>query len=208
MHDHHRTTRYMRTNIVVERTKMKPKPSCRFCGATLRHSFVDLGMSPLCESYVSPDQLNQMEPFYPLHVYVCGECFLVQLEDYVSAEHIFSEYAYFSSYSDSWVEHARRIRGKMIERFHLGAAATWSSWRAMTVTCCSISWPAASRLWASSRRRMSPRRPMRKGVPTLVEFFGASTARANGGARARRRICCSATTCWPRCPTSTISSRE
>src|SRR6267142_2770504 len=93
--------------------------SCRFCGSALRHTFVDLGMSPLCESYVTRDLLNHMEPFYPLHVYVCGECFLVQLEAYVSAEHIFSDYAFFSSYSDSWVEHARAYTEKMVERFHL-----------------------------------------------------------------------------------------
>src|SRR5438105_12343386 len=76
---------------------------CRFCGAPLKHTFVDLGMSPLCESYVSSDQLNQMEAFYPLHVRVCDRCFLVQLDEYVSAERIFNEYAYFSSYSDTWL---------------------------------------------------------------------------------------------------------
>ena len=81
--------------------------ACRFCGASLQHTFVDLGMSPLCESYLSKDQLNQMEPFFPLHVYVCQECFLVQLEQYVSAEHIFTEYAYFSSYADSWLQHVQ-----------------------------------------------------------------------------------------------------
>src|SRR5436853_4231290 len=94
--------------------------ACRACGSAFRHTFVDLGMSPLCESYVSRDRLNHMEPFYPLRVYVCGECFLVQLEAYVSAEHIFSDYAYFSSYSDSWVEHARVYALQMIERFRLG----------------------------------------------------------------------------------------
>ena len=83
---------------------------CRFCGTPLRHSFADLGMSPLCESYVSRDQLDAMEPFYPLHAYVCGECFLVQLKAYVTAEHIFSDYAYFSSYSDSWVNMPGRTR--------------------------------------------------------------------------------------------------
>src|SRR5438552_598471 len=98
----------------------KPMSSCRFCGTTLRHTLVDLGMSPLCESYVVRDRLNQMEPFYPLHVYVCGECFLVQLEAYVSAEHIFTDYAYFSSYSDSWVEHALRYSDQMAERLQLG----------------------------------------------------------------------------------------
>src|SRR5258708_36467854 len=80
---------------------------CRFCGAQLQHVLVDLGMSPLCESYVGAEQLNHMEPFYPLCVYVCDQCFLAQLEAYVSREHIFTEYAYFSSYSDTWLEHAR-----------------------------------------------------------------------------------------------------
>lgn len=79
---------------------------CRFRSAPLRHTFVDLGKSPLCESYVSFEQLNEMEPFYPLHVYVYEKCFLAQLQQYVSAETIFSDYAYFSSYSDSWLRHA------------------------------------------------------------------------------------------------------
>ncbi len=82
--------------------------SCLFCRALLRKTFVDLGMHPLCESYVSEDKLNQMEPFYPLHVFVCEQCFLVQLHEYVSPAEIFSEYAYFSSYADSWVQHAKR----------------------------------------------------------------------------------------------------
>ena len=78
--------------------------------APLRHTFVDLGMSPLCQTHISPEQLNQMEPFYPLHAFVCEGCFLVQLEEYVSPAEIFTEYAYFSSYSDSWVEHAAAMR--------------------------------------------------------------------------------------------------
>lgn len=78
-------------------------------------------MQPLCESYLKPDQLNQMEPFYPLHAYVCENCFLVQLEDYVSPEEIFSEYAYFSSYSDTWLEHARNYSEMIVERFKLNS---------------------------------------------------------------------------------------
>ena len=76
-------------------------------------------MSPLCESYVRPEKKNAMEPFYPLHVLVCRKCWLVQLDQYVSAEHIFSEYAYFSSFSDSWVQHARAYTEKMTARFGL-----------------------------------------------------------------------------------------
>ena len=97
------------------------KPPCRFCGTQLRHSFVDLGMSPLCQTHISPDQLNHMEPFYPLHAYVCHECFLVQLDEYVAPGEIFSDYAYFSSYSDSWVEHARQYAVAMTQRFGLSA---------------------------------------------------------------------------------------
>ncbi len=96
-------------------------PSCRFCSAPLRHTFVDLGMSPLCESYVLPEALGVMEPFYPLHVRVCEQCLLVQLEELVAPEEIFTEYAYFSSYSDSWVAHARDYVESVVERFGLGA---------------------------------------------------------------------------------------
>ncbi|MCC6604343.1 MAG: methyltransferase domain-containing protein [Anaerolineae bacterium] len=95
------------------------KATCRFCGSNLKHTFVDLGMSPLCESYLSMDQLNQMEPFYPLYVYVCDQCYLVQLEEYVTPEHIFTEYAYFSSYATSWLEHVKKYTHQMIDRFKL-----------------------------------------------------------------------------------------
>ena len=95
-------------------------PGCRFCSGPLRHTFVDLGMSPLCESYVPAERLGEMEPFYPLHVRVCERCLLVQLEEFVAPEEIFSEYAYFSSYSDSWVAHARDYVDSAVERFGLG----------------------------------------------------------------------------------------
>jgi SAM-dependent methyltransferase len=97
----------------------RSNPSCRFCGNSLRITLVDLGMSPPCQNHIEPQQLNHMEAFYPLHAWVCEKCFLVQLEEYVAAENIFSEYAYFSSYSDSWVEHARRYSLQMRERFKL-----------------------------------------------------------------------------------------
>jgi len=94
-------------------------PGCRFCGAVLDATFVDLGMSPLCQTHIDAERLNHMEPFYPLHVRVCGRCFLVQLPEYVAPADIFSEYAYFSSYADSWVEHARRYCESMRRRFAL-----------------------------------------------------------------------------------------
>src|SRR5271156_3660565 len=91
----------------------------RFGATPLKQSFVDLGMSPLCESFLAADQLNQGEVFYPLHVYVCEKCLLVQLQEYVSVESIFTEYAYFSSFSDSWLAHAKKYTEQMIERFGL-----------------------------------------------------------------------------------------
>jgi 2-polyprenyl-3-methyl-5-hydroxy-6-metoxy-1,4-benzoquinol methylase len=153
------------------------QPCCRFCTTPLRHTFVDLGMSPLCESYLSRNQLNQMEPFYPLHVYVCGECFLVQLEAYVSAEHIFSDYAYFSSYSDSWVEHARVYTETMVKRFGLGPqhhvvelasndGYLLQHFVAKGIPVLGVE-PAANVAEVAVRKR----------IPTLVKFFGVNTAR-------------------------------
>lgn len=96
-------------------------PRCRLCSAELTHTFVDLGMSPPCESYLSAEELDQGETFYPLHVRVCGECLLVQLPAYIPAEDIFSDYAYFSSYSDSWVAHAGRFVQQAVDRLGLTA---------------------------------------------------------------------------------------
>ena len=96
-------------------------PRCRFCGKPLSHTFVDLGMSPLCESFLAAEQLDRMEPFYPLHVRVCDACFLVQLSEYVRPDDIFTDYAYFSSFSTSWLDHARRYTDMIAERLKLGA---------------------------------------------------------------------------------------
>jgi hypothetical protein len=97
--------------------------ACRFCGTALEHRVVDLGMSPLCESYVAAEDLDRMEPFYPLHVWVCRRCFLVQLNEYVAAEDIFTEYAYFSSYSSSWLEHVKDYVAMITERLALGPSS-------------------------------------------------------------------------------------
>jgi len=154
---------------------------CRFCKAELHHTFVDLGMSPLCESYRLPEQLNQMEPFYPLHVFVCERCFLVQLEEFVSPDNIFTEYAYFSSYSDSWLDHCRRYTEQMIDRFHLNENSfvvelasndgyLLQYFVEKKIPVLGIE-PAANVAKAA----------VEKGVPTLVQFFssrlGAELAR-------------------------------
>src|SRR6185295_8252290 len=95
-------------------------PSCRLCSAPLTRTFVDLGMSPPCERFLTADQLDDMEPYFPLRVLVCDSCFLVQLPEHVQPENIFTEYAYFSSYSTSWVEHARQYCESIKERLKLG----------------------------------------------------------------------------------------
>ncbi len=151
--------------------------ACRFCGEPLSHTFVDLGMSPLCQTHIEPHQLNRMEPFYPLHVWVCQQCFLVQLQEYVSPEAIFTEYAYFSSYSDTWLQHVKAYTDSMVERFRLGP-------RSQVVELASNDGyllqyfvekgipalgvePAANVAAAA----------MKKGIPTVVKFFGRQLAR-------------------------------
>src|SRR5579884_3258089 len=95
--------------------------TCRFCGAPLEQVFADLGMSPLSNAYVRPENLQRMEPFYPLTAYVCGECFLVQLPEMETPEHLFGDYAYFSSYSESWLRHSQAYVEQMQARFGLDA---------------------------------------------------------------------------------------
>ena len=99
---------------------MNQRP-CRFCAKPLTLSFADLGMSPPSNAYLKPEQLGRMEKFYPLHAWVCESCLLVQLEEFETPEQIFSDYAYFSSYSESWLAHAREYTAMMIKRFGLGA---------------------------------------------------------------------------------------
>jgi SAM-dependent methyltransferase len=133
-------------------------------------------MSPLCESYLTPEQLNEMEPFYPLHVYVCDRCFLVQLLEYVNPQEIFSEYAYFSSYSDSWLQHAKNYTEKMIQRFGLHSSSQvveiasndgylLQYFVAQKIPVLGIE-PAANVANVATN----------KGIPTIVKFFGEETA--------------------------------
>lgn len=149
---------------------------CRFCGSPLSLSFADLGMSPLSNAYLKPEQLGKMEPFYPLHAWVCESCFLVQLEEFESPEHIFSDYAYFSSFSDSWLDHARQFTDQVTKRFTLDASSfvveiasndgyLLQYFVARGVPVLGIE-PAANVAVEAER----------KGVPTLVKFFGTRTA--------------------------------
>jgi SAM-dependent methyltransferase len=165
---------------------------CLFCGALLRHTFVDLGMSPLCESYVAREDLNRMEPFYPLHVYVCDQCFLVQLEEFVSPQHIFSEYAYFSSYADSWVEHMRRYADMITARLGLGKdslvveVASNDGYLLQHFVKKGI--PVLGIEPAANVARVAAD----KGIPTLVKFFGEQTARELAGEGRQAELVCGA----------------
>src|SRR5262245_37624076 len=152
-------------------------PKCRFCSATLSHTFVDLGMSPLCESYLTPAQLNEMEPFYPLHVRVCDQCYLVQLEQYVTAEHIFSEYAYFSSYSDSWLKHSSDYVDMISERLSLGSESLVVELASNDGYLLQYFVKKGTPVLGIEPAANVARAAEKRGVPTLVKFFGVETAR-------------------------------
>ncbi len=151
---------------------------CRACGTPLRHVFVDLGMSPVSNAMRLPAEAHLAEAFYPLRTFVCEDCKLVQIEDVQPAEtHFHGSYTYFSSYSKSWVEHARRYADMMIQRFGLGAASKvvevasndgylLQHFKAAGIPVLGID-PAANCAEVAERER---------GIPTLVRFFGAKTA--------------------------------
>jgi 2-polyprenyl-3-methyl-5-hydroxy-6-metoxy-1,4-benzoquinol methylase len=154
------------------------KPSCRFCETSLEHTFADLGMSPLANSYLRPEQLNQMERFYPLHVYVCHTCMLVQLQEFEAPQDIFSDYAYFSSFSDTFLAHAKSYVAMAVEKFHLtskshvvevasndGYLLQYFVERGIPVLGVE---PAANVAQVA----------MEKGIASVVKFFGAQTAHA------------------------------
>jgi SAM-dependent methyltransferase len=151
---------------------------CRFCGAALEKTFIDLGMSPLCESYPAAADFNHGEKYYPLHVYVCGKCFLVQLEQYESAEAIFSDYAYFSSFSDSWLKHAKNYCEKMTSRFGLNAGSfvveVASNDGYLLQYFVEQKIPVLGIEPAANVAKVAVEQ---KKVPTLVRFFGAELAR-------------------------------
>ena len=154
-----------------------PEPNCRFCDSQLSQIFVDLGLSPLCQTQIRPDQLNHGEAYYPLRVFVCGTCFLVQLDEYVSPDVIFSEdYPYFSSYSDSWVKHAKDYVDKMVTDFGIGKDSfvveiasndgyLLQHFLSAGVPCLGIE-PAESVAQAARE----------KGIETISRFFGEGTA--------------------------------
>ena len=152
-------------------------PTCRLCGAPLGRVFVDLGAQPLCESYLDEDDLHRPETFYPLRTYVCDACLLVQAEDFATPEQIFREYAYFSSYSASWLEHAARFSQAARARERLGPTS-------LVVEVASNDGYLLRNFVADGIRVLGvdPARNVaaaaeQRGVPTVTEFFGADLAR-------------------------------
>ena len=150
--------------------------SCRFCSAPLTQTFADLGHSPLANSLLAESELESAEPVYPLHAYVCGACFLVQLGQVATPEEIFEDYVYFSSFSDTWVDHARRYAAQMVERFGIGPESQvveiasndgyllqWFTERGVPV----LGVEPARNVAAVAEGR---------GIPTVVRFFGTETA--------------------------------
>lgn len=166
---------------------MTPAYECRACGAALTESFCDLGMSPLSNANLRAERLQSAETFYPLHAYVCTGCWLVQLPEHESPEAIFAhDYAYFSSYSDSWLAHARAYVDTMIARFGYGARsqvveiASNDGYLLQYFVARGV--PVLGVEPAENCARVAEQR----GVRTLVKFFGRATARelVAGGMRA------------------------
>lgn len=150
--------------------------NCRFCSTPLSHTFVDLGMSPLCESFLAESQLNGLEPFYPLHVYVCEECFLVQLEEYVDPVEIFSEYAYFSSYADTWLQHCKRYAESMTARLALGENSRVVEVASNDGYLLQYFIAAGIPSLGIEPARNVAQVAIEKGIPTRVAFFGKTLA--------------------------------
>ena len=151
--------------------------SCRFCGTSVRRTFVDLGLSPLCETYPAAVDLNRGEKYYPLHVYVCEKCWLVQLEEYETPEQIFSDYAYFSSFSDSWLKHCDKYCEAMKARFGLSKQSfvveVASNDGYLLQYFVKRDVPVLGIEPAANVAKVAEE----KGVPTLVRFFGTELAK-------------------------------
>jgi len=159
-------------------------PACRFCGERLSTEFADLGMTPPSNRYVAPERLTESEPFYPLRAYVCGRCFLVQIEQVQTPEAIFSDYAYFSSYSDTWLAHAKAFAARATARFGLGAGSHVVELASndgyllqyfVERGIPSLGVEPAANIAAVARA---------KGIETEVAFFGVETARRLSRAQA------------------------
>ena len=150
---------------------------CRFCGSPLHVSVADLGMSPVSNDNIKPEKLNAMEPFYPLHAYACEQCWLVQLEQFQAADEIFSdEYAYFSSYSKSWLEHARKYSVKVIDRFNINEKSQVVEIASNDGYLLKNFIPTGARILGVEPCANVAKAAEEIGIPSLVKFFGVKTA--------------------------------
>jgi SAM-dependent methyltransferase len=149
---------------------------CRSCEQDVRDTFVDLGMSPLVQSFIGPEKLDEMEPFYPLHVLICSHCKLAQLRDYVSPDGIFVEYAYFSSYSASWVEHARLYCEMITKRLSLTSDSLVVEIAANDGYLLQHFLPLGIPVLAIEPAANVAEVAKAKGIPAITEFFGTDVA--------------------------------
>ncbi len=152
--------------------------SCRFCGTPLEHVFADLGSSPLANSYLPPELVGSMEPFYPLRALVCGHCFLVQLEQFETPERIFSDYAYFSSYSVSWLAHCRRYTEQMTEMLGLGEHSRVVELASNDGYLLQYFQEHRIPVLGVEPAANVAAEALRRGIPTHVAFFGRHVARS------------------------------
>lgn len=152
------------------------KPSCRSCGASLTQSFCDLGMSPPSNAYLTADQLSGEEAFFPLHAYVCGRCFLVQLEQFQMPEEIFSKYAYFSSYSESWLEHCKAYAQAVCGRFGLGSNSRVVEIASNDGYLLQFFKDKGIPVLGIEPAENVAKHAQEKGIESIVRFFGLQTA--------------------------------
>ena len=150
---------------------------CRFCGNILNHTFVDLGVSPLANAYIKPEDSQKMEPFYPLHVYICEECYLVQLPQLQSPEEIFGDYAYFSSYSELWLKHARDYTELMMERFGFDSNCLVMELASNDGYLLQYFKKNSIPVLGIEPAKNVAQVAQDAGIPTIVKFFGVQTAR-------------------------------
>jgi SAM-dependent methyltransferase len=149
---------------------------CRCCGAKLTETFADLGVSPLANSFVPPQHAHRMEPFYPLRAYVCESCWLVQLTEYESPQRIFSDYIYFSSFSDSWLRHAETYAERMISRFDLGAHSLAVEVASNDGYLLQYFLKAGIRVLGIDPAANVAEYAVKKSIPTEIAFFNRATA--------------------------------
>jgi len=149
---------------------------CRFCSSLLKTTFADLGMSPLSNSYLSPEDLNRMEPFYPLHAFVCEKCYLVQLQEYQSPDKIFSDYSYFSSFSETWLKHAQNFVSYIIKRYEFDNTKQIVEVASNDGYLLQYFHERGFPVLGIEPAKNVAEAAINAGIPTTVKFFGVQTA--------------------------------